>query len=63
MSEDERLSRLGLLHLKDKPEELKRVLEERRAARRRLEEASERQRIAAIEEESGAGDVPGEAED
>ena len=47
MSSDARLDRLGLLHLKDKPEQLRAELEERIEQQRREEEvwAEEREKI------------------
>jgi hypothetical protein len=58
MSEDERLERLGLLHLKDKPEELAKELERRRQEfdRRADEWEKERQRRRSTAESAGRGE-------
>ncbi len=57
MSSDERLDRLGLLHLKDKPEQLRAELEERIEQQRREEKvwAEEREKILGLKKQQGDG--------
>lgn len=55
MSEEARLERLGLLHLKDKPEELKKEMERRRAEFKRRADAWEQERQRRRAERARAG--------